>query len=647
MAKLDFYYDGKKVNEEITNWRDLEVTITFDNNRGQGVVETGSLEFVAGLAEKINNWNSQGMFGGPGIFEAPPFRIDVCGVGSTIFDGGVNTAECVTSYECDKVVAPLRSNAIDFINDRATSFTIAYLASLPSNAAGKINQSDYVLVPYVINTIPNYINVIVAGISLFTIIKEFKSIIEQIVKAIKKLIGHASAAVIAFIPPATFAGVAIAVGLVLVDIVTIVLLVAYIAFLIAAIIELIIMLFENLIQRVKYKKGMRVVDMFRKASEYLGFKFSSTILESAPHKDEVLIPEKNAYLDNKVNVISSVFGYAQTQKSYDDKIHPTSVGWFDGTFADLILLYEDRFNAEVRITNDTLHFETKEQFASFSNYTLPNIKGRNADPHGTNACELSASYIITHALDPQDTNTSDLYEGTSAEMILSPIIVQNRRNVLLKGLTEKNLNMALAKTKRTLNPIESLFASIYDSLYQMIGGTNSNFSSVLNTIGAMLKKIKKITGGSMPVINLLNFPSNPFVARAGVMMLSSDFIGVQKVLIVDSNNKLASNNDYLTSAQYLMDKFHFTNFAIRTKDSKGTIKNDHGQWLTYTDKEIPFCCDDYLKVLNNNFIKTYDQKIAKIKTITWNPYKGTAKATYSVKQQYTNNLKQSYVIDGK
>lgn len=103
----------------------------------------------------------------------------------------------------------------------------------------------------------------------------------------------------------------------------------------------------------------------------------------------------------------------------------------------------------------------------------------------------------------------------------------------------------------------------------------------------------------------------------------------------------------MTAAYTLMDELHFTNFAIRNATSLGAPKNDHNQWLTYTDKEIPFCCDDYSSVLNSNYIKTYDQKTAKIKSLVWNPYKGTARVSYRVKEKYTNNLKHSYVVDGK
>lgn len=643
MAKLDFFFDAKKVNEDIKNWRNLEIEVSFEDDDGIGSIKTTeNLEFTGDLAGKINRWVDLGKYGAYGIFEAPPFSIEVCGTGQKIFDGGINTADCSALYECDKVTAPLRSQAIDLINDRANAFSYAYLASLATGAPGKISQSDYVKVPYVINSIPDFVNIAVSGLSLFTLVRELKYIITEITNAIKKLIGDVSTAL--GMLPLFNAALAVAIGQVLVDIVVLVLLVLYAIFIIKAIIELVLMIFDNLIQRIKYKKGMRVRTLFQKAADHMGFTFSSTLLTQTIHKDEVIIPRKSALLTNKKINLTTVFGFPQSAKDFDDNMNPASVGYFEGTFADLVLLYEDRFNAELRVIGKTLHFETKEYWAKLASYTLPNIK---SDPHGTNACELTANYLVIHALDDQDTNTYDEYEGTSAQMTLEPIAVYNKKNLLLKGLTEKRMNLALAKRKQSLNGVENLFSNIYSTLYSLIGGSNGVFGVIIKTTLKALKAIAQFTGSSAPVINLLTFPANPFQARIGMMLLSSDFIGVQKVLIVDTHNRLVSNNSTLTSARYLLDTYHFTNFAMRTKDSNGNTKNDHNQWLTYTDKEVPFCCADYSAVLENNYIKTYDQKLAKVKSLIWNPYRERARITYRVKEQYTKNLKNSYVIDGK
>lgn len=643
MGKLDFYYQSKKVNEDIENWHDLEIQVQFDDESGQGSITSGQLEFVNDLAVKLNAWNDGGMNNGPGIYEAPEFRIEACG-NSKVFEGGVDTADCESLYECNKVITSLRADKINSLNDRASGFTFAYLASLQTGQPGKISQSDYVRVPYVINSIPDMVQVMTSAICLFTLIRELQSLIQKIKNAIIKLVGDVSTALSCI--PVVNVALAIAIGQVLVDIAAIVLLVFFAIFVIKALVELVLMIFDNLIQRVKYKKGIRVRTAFQKACDYLGYTFSSSILTGA-HKDEVIVPRKSAlFTTNPIN-LTTVFGYPQKQKNRDDNFNPASVGYIEGTFAELIVIYEDRFSAEIRIIGNTLHFERSDYFANLASYTLPNIKNKNADPHGTNACENTANYLIAHALDDQETNTYDHYEGTSAYMALSPIAVTNKKNLLLRGITEKRMPLALAKRKTSLSPVEALFSNIYSELMNLIGGSNSMFGLLIKTIAKQLQAITTLTGGNSPIITLLTFPANPFAARIGMMMLSNDFTGVAKVMIVDGHGKLVSNNEYLTSARYLMDNFHFINFAVRTTDTNGTTKNDHNQWLTYDNKEIPFCCDDYTKLLNNNYFKTYDGKTAKAKSLIWKPHTNTARITYAVKQQYTKNLKNNYVIDGK
>lgn len=662
MAKVDLYFDNKKVSEDVVNWRDLEIEVNFEDEEGQGTINSGQLEFTGDLAGKINTWNDQGMNGGVGIFEGPPFRIEACN-GSVVFNGCINTAECTTTYECDKVVAPLRGDKIDFINDRAASFSPAFLASLAPGQAGRITPLDYVLVPYVINTIPDYVNVMVAGVSLYAMVKELKEVGEKTKAVIQEISGDTVMTTTSSLPTVNV-GIGMAVGRVLVDILRVTFYILYLLFIIQFIIQLIQMIFDNLIQPVKYKKGMRISTLFQKCADYLGMPISSTLLFGS-HKQDVIVPRKIAFdksdTKNATTIISQTLlgtqGY--TRKDYDDAQNPKSTGYFEGTFADLILAEELRLNAELRIINNVIHFETKDYFANQSSYTLPNIKNKNADPRGTNACELASNYVISYTLDDQDENTYDQYTGTSCQMQLVPAVVLNKRNILLKNLTEINIPYALAKRKTDLSAVEQVVSAVYDVADAIYSAVTGFFNTIRKVINGILKAISSITGGSAPQIPLIPaFPPNPIKARIGMMLLSSDFIGVQKVLVINSTPlvgqnvpsnafTLHSNNTLLTAARTLMDDLHFTNFAVRKLTTSGISKNDHNQWLTYTDKEIPFCCDDYNKLLNNNYCKTYDQKQAKVKSLVWKPDSNTARITYRVKQQYTKNLNQFYIIDGK
>lgn len=645
MADLNLYFENKKVNEDVANLHDIEITVTFDEETGQGTVESGSLEFVGDLAQKINDWNSRGMSGGPGIFEAPAFRMEACS-NVTIFDGGVNTAECTTLYECDKVIAPLRSNRIDFINDRATSFRFPYLASISYSGPGKITSADYLSTPYVINTIPDYVNVMVAGISLYAMIKESREVIEKTKALIEELTGDSVMTVTSSVPTVNV-GIGMAIGRVLIDVIRVTFYLLYLAFIIKTIVSLIQMLKDNLIQPIKYKKGIKVVTLFQRASAYLGYNFSSSILASASHKDDFIIPKKTARFSN-TTITQQLFGQNITHKDYDDNNNPYSTGVPDWTFADLILREEARLNAEIRIIGNTIYLEIKNSFKIVSKYVLPDIQRKNADPHGTNACELASTYKVSYSIDPQDTNTSDQYEGTSCQMQLAPKVIANRKNILLKNLTEVNLLYSLAKVKTDLNVVEVVVSALYEVAADIYNSVTGFFNAIIKVINKVLKAIASLTGGKPPQIPTIPaFPPNPVIKRIGVMLLSSDFIGIEKILNVDSTGKPSVNNLALTSASTLIDELHYTNFAVRIVTTAGRPKTDHNQWYTYTNKEIPFCCDDFLNLLPSNYCKTVDQKQAKITSLKWKPYTNKATIDYRVKEQYTNNLTQTYIIDGQ
>lgn len=650
MAKLDFYYNNVKVNEDIKNWRDLEIELNFEDDARIGIVRTGTFDFTGALANNINTWNTAGLFGGAGILEAPPFRIEVCGAGNILFDGGVNTAACDTLYQCDEVNAELReADRMDFLNDRANSFSFAFLADLPASAPGHISQSDYVLVPYVINSIPDGIEIITGIISLFVLVKELEQAIEKTTGVIIELVGD--------IFPTVGSGATIAVGAIFADILKLLLYLVYLAILTVAIIDLSQLVFESLIQPVKYKKGIKVYTLLKRATEYLGMQFSSSLFQPGGQYEHLtIIPKKTALATNitsQFSFVSSVTGLVFKMKRYDDAQHPSTYGYFEGTFGDLLLALNDVFNSKATIVKQAngfliFYYERIDHFQNQSTYVLPNLV--KYDPHGTNACEWDANYYITYALDASETNTYDLYEGTNIQHILSPIIINKRGNVLLKGITEKRLGFTRAKDKKSNNAIEDIFNVIY-----IVAQTTYNiFSFFVNVTVATavmpllipvniifsLFNVPPITPPQLPP-----FPPNPIGNRIGMMLLSSDFIGVPKLLIVaPTSNTVATTNEVLTSADYLMDNFHFLNFAIRLIDSAGNQHNDHNQWITYKDKDVPLCCSDYIKIKNNRFVKTFDGKIARIDSLVWNPYKEKARISFRVKELITKNLKETYLI---
>jgi len=400
-----------------------------------------------------------------------------------------------------------------------------------------------------------------------------------------------------------------------------IMLLIYLIALIKAFVALMKQMMDNLIQPNKYKYGMKVRTLFKKACEYLGLTFQSSILDNAPFNNLVIVPQKNAFAYNSVINNKDLPFDVGTLSFFSGGggYRPGAYGYFDGTFGDLIRQMNEVFNAKIRITssgstNGILEFEVFDYWQLNTSYILPDIV---EEPHKTNASELAANYYISFATDSQDLNTFNFYGGTNAQCIFIPAIAPlNQQNLLFKNLIQKNLSFALAKRKTDLTAVEKCFK---------------------NTILPLARFLSEIVGGS--------FPAFDFDLRIGSMLLESDFIGTQKLFIADNTGTIAANNDTNLNAISLLKNYHNHSFIL---DIASGINN---QFYKLKNKEIPFCCANYIQILNNNYIKTsptsnYPNTLAKVEKLLWSPEKDEARIDYDPKVQWTKNIKQQYIADG-
>lgn len=626
MADLQFYLNNVNVPPPLS-WEGMEIECSFENNSPDATIKSTTFEWLGDDAKNLNTWVNKGLNGGCGIFEGEPFKITACTPPITVFDGCVDFTHPETTFQCDIVRANvLETQRIQFLNDRAESFSFSYLQQI-----GNITSADYVSVPYVISAIPDYLQcaiLVVSFIEMFKLIKD----------AVNTIIGYVQSAVAAYPivwEMALYSALATAATI-------------YAVLLTVLSINMLNSLLSELIQPIKFKYGMRVKDLFQKGCDYLGIGFSSTILQIGAYKDLVIIPQKKAYYQNittPTQYYTAMFGSTVNKKVYDEVQNPTAYGYYDGTFAQLIREMCDVFNSKVVIRNNILYFERWDFWNNNSVFTMPNQSSESPfdDPYGTNSSEISSNYFITYLLDSEDTNTYDHYEGTTCQMTLSPVITSNVKNILLKGLHQVNINYALAKRKTDLTRVEQLFNLITNKL----GTLWSDFVSALGGIGASL-------------------PNDIINDRVGAMLLSSDFTGIQKLVVVDERtsqmsndfgnyncNKISVDNSYTsnyrsngggwTDAFRLAKDYHSASWAINTLEGSVTYPN---QYLVYKDKEVPLCCSAFANLINNNIIQTFDFKKGRLDSMRWNPFNETAKVDYRIKQVYTNNLKQSFIVNG-
>lgn len=634
MADLKFYINGVETPPP-DNWEAVDIEVNFESTAQLASIKSGTYEWLGVNAKTLNTWLQGGLFSAPGIFEGTPFQIIACG-NVVVFDGCIDMTTTDTTFQCDIVKASVKeTNRTETVLESAEGFTFAYLGSDDYHDAGVIRPADFVNVPYVISTIPDWLQVV-------TLIVTFI----EMVKLAKDAITHATElteAAVAAYP---------AVGLIFFYGVQAALAIIFAAYIIDLGIKVLKFMFNEIVQPIKFKYGMRVRDLFIKGCLYLGLTFSSTIFETAPFKDLVYIPAKNAYFNNTESsddLLNAVLGSDITRKKYSDTDNTyapfgsgSAFGWYDGTFAQFISEMCDYFNAKVVMVDSVMHFERFDFWDNSASFVIPDISSEAPfqDPYGTNASELSSNYFIQYQTDSSDQNTQDKYDGTSCQMTMLPNVVNVQKNVLLKGLTEKNFNFALAKRKEVLTTPERIIQKMVN---------------LLNDVGFSLDS------------DFIN-------DRLGAMLLSTDMTAVPKMLVVESDpilwidgiygNNVAYSNSSLdhkgyTDAYFIMRCFHAASWGVAqvptsepsnatsfTIPGSGLSPSFPNQYLTYKDKEIPLCCSDFKRIKGNNIIITHDLKPGKIDSMRWNPFNETAIVTYRVKQVYTKNLVQSIIVDG-
>jgi hypothetical protein len=580
MSEIKCYLNDTESHPQ--NLKELEVQLSFENDSPAASVKTTSFDFWGEDAEALNKHLDDGLLAGVGIFEGLPFRIEKCG--QTLLDGSVNLSGDGVQFECDKITSNIVEKLkIDFLRDTADGFSFAYLADTSYSGPGKITSADYLEIPYVISAIPDYTQAMMMGVSVFIVAKETADVINKASEDVQDLVLAAAAAI-------ATAGVSVAW-----EIAKLVALVGYLVAMALALFKLIQLLVDNIIQKKKTKLGMRCNLHFQRACEYLGYTFSSTILQTPVYDKLTIIPQKIIIPGEKTKD--------------ETKSNPKYKGHFDGTFADFIQAMEMVFNAKVRIIDQTLHFERVDFFNKQADYILPNINVAHA-PYYLNSSELSSNLFIKYQLDSTDLNTFDEYSGTSVQVTTEPKIVNDKKLVFLKSLNYKNIPFALAKRKTKLTSVEQTLQTLLDS-----------------SINLLIDAINLIPGVAIPTIT-------GFENRIGWMKLSTDFIGIQKIALVGDDGYISPNNVTQTSALALYNNFHSASTPI------------NNQYYIYKDKEIPLCCEDFVKIKNNNVIKTYLGEFARVDSLTWNPHNETAKITYRVKRDYTKNLQTKIVVNG-
>ena len=588
MAKIRHYINGNDLGEP-RNWQDLEITVDWLTKNDSGAINVSDLAFVdvanAYLQQRIIN----GISSGVGVFEGEPYTITVGDPENPefVFKGYLDFTDGMTVFGGEEILCSLKKKkGDDWLNDVADGFSFAFLYD-----QGVVTNGDFVKVPYVINFVPDGMQLILLSMSIYMMTKELIENVEKLLETIADITDAATPVV----------GVGVGFGAVVVtawDLGNFILVVlkalARIAYIIAitiALVNLITEVFEQILPKKRNHLGMTFTRMMERACQHLGMGFQSHLMQGTDVRNLVHIPRKDKQ------------GGSNNERGFPSNTEPIY------TFGDLIREMKKMFNADYRIKDNIFIFERRDHFDFPSPYQMPNFfndQERILDQYKWNTEEMVANYNINWSLDIQDQNTLDDQTGRVFQAVTTPITTINPDFVTIKNLTEIALPFSIGRDKRSLTDVEE----------------------VAKVVGSIIDTITGIFGGGS------NFQSQ-IEARIGSLLLSSHFLSTGKVVKM-TGAKLSNGQRVMLDARTFWDKYHFIN-------SFAEYQGEHNQWWRYENQSVPMTVQDFDTLLDNNRATDNFGNDYVIELVKYSPEKDSAIINFRVKKKFTNNLKITFI----
>lgn len=679
MIQTIFYINNSQVNPP-KNWRELGIELNYSKDQfpNANTVTISDFEWVRENYDWIQKYIADGLTGGVGIFEAPVFRIDITnGIATkTVFNGFIdltsgaiftNRKGSLPGLPDGTITAKAISNStLDWVNSVAGGFTFEYLASDTLKATGQpgyISSDMYVFVPYVNSSSPNYQQAAIATLMAYEVGKAIKDAVNRLYNLCAEIIVNWS-------------------DIEITEIIKILVEILYLIALIATIIKLVQDIVKFIISPVKYHAGMRVRDLMAKGVEYISggrMTFVSEIWDKgSPYYNEVIIPKKLYSPPSKTD--SSIFGFLFPEKN-------EQIGYYKGTFAQLIDAMKIKYNAKIIVTSDkngngTVQLIRKDKNAQPPNYQLADYY---EPKYSYNTDEFYANYTVEYQTDGTDTNTLQHYAGTIYQVITQPKSFNYRPAVLTKNVFNASIPFAKAVRKNSLTEPERILNDIVDAVndvliqlakilkpltraYDKMQRAQNNIVNLLGTFKPLKKQFDKskalfnstagqiafsLSGGiSSPIATVLNpllkklldTPKISIAQREGMMLLSNDHFSVDKILILDENasgqqyNKINVNSEEIESAKSMWENHHFVNSFVASP-----TRPTGNQYIKQIFENIPMVWDDFLKVEQNNRIFAPDGTEAVIESLKFNPAQQRADLTVRFSKLYTINLVETFL----
>lgn len=587
------------------------------NSRLAPIIETNTLSFGHEIAEQFNARIANG---GTGMTEGPIYSRKITSNGTTI--------------EFDKLVLDLHGENIIWSCE-----SIKNIPSFPYEGDKWIFElaqtvffqdldlkSEYKQLPYVINTIPNYVEAAIATITAFIVIDKMNDIAKEIFKVIAEI-----------------ASILGAIG----ALIKIVIVIAWAIILLAQIIVFITDIFDHLIQPIKYHALMNWRRQVEIGFKEIGLGFESTLFDDEFIKNVYYLPAKQQSAKDIENAFSLGFTIPESTRTN---------GEYQKGFDNLLIFTMEYFDARIDVIDGVAHMETRGTQTIEPTSELPNLENLPKDPHRTNLNEVyNSRYIVSFLTDLSEENTIDNYKGTATHAITRPKDVDDKKAILGGNTVQRNLDVSRVSTKLEFTAVEEkldiLFRDYSEETNKVIGAANQVTAARNTIISAVEKVVKKldVVGIDVPFnpkpIPQLN-PVNPeeIPNRKGMAMFSKDNFLVDKLVGLDIassplNTKIRKDNTEKIHSEFVYSKYHFRQSIEVTKESPFG-----NQAFIYNHPEFHLCKEAAKEIIDNKYIFTFNKReTVKVRECEWLAEKGIAAIEIEIPTLITDNYETELI----
>ncbi|HEX4888583.1 MAG TPA: hypothetical protein VFV37_11100 [Luteibaculaceae bacterium] len=592
---------GTEVNPP-RNAPELSIQLNFRPDDTESVVSLTSFEWIEKEMDTLLSIFSEGLTGGAGITEGVEHLIRVEDEGAALdFKAYIDLTTAKVDYTADvpNITADSKPEAgLDWISEVADGISFDYLASI-----GKITQADYVYVPYVLNTVPNYREAFITLLSITFVIVELTKVISDLNASVAE-----SSTIID-----TAGGV-----------IRLIFTIIYAVFLFITIVDLVLALLDLVIQRVKYVPGMYVNDLARIGFNHFGLNYESDIIPTKAFIIPSVFSPPNNPEDSRIKGLFTRDTSDQT-------------GYYKGSFGQFLRDINTTFETKVELDGFTARIVPRNNRPTTATFKFPPV---DQDAFTTNASEFVTAINLSFLPDASDPNTIENWFGTNVDIIYEPITATDPRRQLVRNFRQIQIPFARAIAKQELNTYEKIadvLLTIVDGIISVIVAIANGVIGIINTALGFIRLIEKLLrfiGVELP-FTIPSIPSIPYPDfrnriddRVGMLLLEKDFFSINKICLIDRGNsdrtnKLALDNLSEFRALNMWNKYH-------SKSNEQLYIRD------YSDIEMSL--QDVITVKNEGAVVIPTGSVATVRSAQYNVEGRIATFTVEEPRLWTNNF---------